>query len=231
MKKIILLAALLSSSWAYANVTTIQNNLKKNYPNLNIENIQPTEMKGIYSANIGQQIIYLNDDAQHILSGSMIRLQDKKDLTAELFAKQNQIPWNQLLLNDAIKIVKGNGKRKIALFSDPNCPACKKFEEQLKQLNNITVYVFVTPFKPKSVAPSKQVFCEKNPAQAWQDLIHQGIEPKTQQACANPIDRNLSLAKKLALRGTPTIVFENGFSVTGSYPAEQIEAIFKQFNL
>lgn len=231
MKKTILLATALISTLTFANVDTVKSNLLTNYPNLKIDHIEPTEMKGIYSGTLSGQVVYFNDDAQHVIAGSMVRLKDQENLTKDLVIKQNTVDWKKLDLKDAIKIVKGNGKRQIAVFSDPNCPYCKKLEAELKNLNNVTIYTFILPFKPQSLAPSKQVYCEKNPAQAWTDLIGSGIQPTTQKSCANPIERNLALAKSLGISGTPTIILSNGLKVTGAFSAEQMEEFFKDFGL
>ena len=126
MKKAILIATALMSTFAFANVETVKTNLAKNNPDVNIQNIQVTEMKGIYSGSLNGQVVYLNDDAQHILAGSMVRLKDKQNLTKSLLVQQNSLDWNKLPFNDAIKVVKGNGKRQIAVFTDPNCPFCKQ---------------------------------------------------------------------------------------------------------
>ena len=226
-----MLATALLSTMTFADINTVKTNLAKNSPDVNIQNIQTTEMKGIYSGSLNGQVVYLNDDAQHIIAGSMVRLKDKQNLTKNLLVQQNSLDWKKLPLNDAIKIVKGNGKRQIAVFTDPNCPYCKQLEAELKKLNNVTIHIFVLAFKPQSVAPSKKIFCEKNPAQAWDDLITKGYEPTSQKTCENPVERNLSLARILGINGTPTIVFENGFKVSGAYPADQIEQIFKEFGL
>lgn len=231
MKKYMMLATALLSTMTFADINTVKTNLAKNSPDVNIQNIQTTEMKGIYSGSLNGQVVYLNDDAQHIVAGSMVRLKDKQNLTKSLLVQQNSLDWKKLPLNDAIKIVKGNGKRQIAVFTDPNCPYCKQLETEFKKLNNVTIHIFVLAFKPQSVAPSKKIFCEKNPAQAWDDLIGKGYEPTSQKTCENPVERNLSLARTLGINGTPTIVFENGFKVSGAYPAEQIEQIFKEFGL
>ena len=231
MKKYMMLATALLSTVTFADINTVKTNLAKNSPDVNIQNIQTTEMKGIYSGSLNGQVVYLNDDAQHIIAGSMVRLKDKQNLTKNLLVQQNSLDWKKLPLNDAIKIVKGNGKRQIAVFTDPNCPYCKQLEAELKKLNNVTIHIFVLAFKPQSVAPSKKIFCEKNPAQAWDDLITKGYEPTSQKTCENPVERNLSLARTLGINGTPTIVFENGFKVSGAYPADQIEQIFKEFGL
>ena len=219
------------SSLSLANVDTVKSNLSKQHPKLNIENIQSTDMKGIYSGSMDGQVVYLGEDAQHILVGSMYRLSDQKNLTQDLVLKQNSIDWKKLPLQDAVKSVRGNGKRQIAIFSDPNCPYCKQLEAELSKLNNVTIYTFIYPIKTQSIAVSKQVFCEKDPALAWSNLISKGIQPSSKKTCANPVERNLSLGKSLGLTGTPAIIFSNGFKVMGSHPAQDIEKMWKELGL
>lgn len=219
------------STLSLANVDTVKNNLTKQHPKLSIENIQATDMKGIYSGSMDGQVVYVGEDAQHILVGSMYRLSDQKNLTKDLVLKQNSIDWKKLPLQDAVKSVRGNGKRQIAIFSDPNCPYCKQLETELSKLNDVTIYTFIYPIKNQSIAVSKQVFCEKAPALAWSNLISKGIQPSSKKACANPVDRNLSLGKSLGLNGTPAIIFSNGFKVMGSHPAQEIEKMWKELGL
>lgn len=231
-KHAFLLGALaMSSTLALANVDTVKANLKQQHPNLDIQNIQATEMRGIYSGSMQGQVVYLNEDAKHILAGSMIRLSDQQNLTKALLVQQNSIDWKKLPLQDALKTVRGTGKRQLAIFSDPNCPYCKQLEVELKKLKDVTIYTFILPLKQQSIAPSKQVYCEKNPTQAWEDLIGQGIQPKSKKSCANPIERNKQLAQSLGVNGTPAIIFSNGFKIMGAQPAEQIEQGFKEFGL
>ena len=231
MKKALFIITTLLSTWTSANIETVKTNLAQNYPNIKIENIQKTEMNGLYSGQYDQQVVYLNEDAQHLFIGSMIRLKDQKNLTKELVLSQNSVHFQKLPLQDAIKTVRGNGKRQLAIFSDPNCPYCKQLEAELKKLDNITIYTFILPLKAQSVAPSKQVYCEKNPALAWENLITKAQLPKSQTSCANPVERNMALAHRLGVNGTPAIIFSNGFKVMGAYPAAQIEQIFKEFGL
>ena len=232
IKKTLALAlASFISTLSLANVDTVKTNLTKQHPNLKIENIQATGMKGIYSGSMDGQVVYVGEDTQHILIGSMFRLSDQKNLTKDLMLKQNSIDWKKLPLQDAVKMVRGNGKRQIAVFSDPNCPYCKQLETELSKLNDVTIYTFIYPIKTQSIAVSKQVFCEKDPALAWSNLIAKGIQPSSKKTCANPIERNLSLGKSLALNGTPAIIFSNGFKVMGAYPAQEIEKMWQELGL
>jgi len=232
LKPTLLLAiTALASGLSFADINTVKANLAKNSPELKIENLQTTEMKGIYSASLEGQIVYLNEDAQHLIAGTMLRVADKKNLTRELVLKQNSIDWKKLPLQDALKSVQGTGKRQIAVFSDPNCPYCKQLEAELKKLPDVTIYTFVLPLKSQSIKPSKQVFCEKNPAQAWEDLIGKGLQPQSTKSCNNPVERNIALAKSLNIQGTPAIIFSNGLKLMGAYPADQIEKIWTELGL
>lgn len=231
MKKLILTLLSLVTTMSYANVEQVKQQMATQYPDLEVKNIQSTEMTGLYSATIEDQIVFLTADGQYLLAGNAIRLKDQHSLTKELSLKHNRIDWKDLPLNDAIKTVHGNGQHKLAIFSDPNCPYCKQLEAELKKLNDVTIYTFILPFKPQSVAPSKQVFCESNPVTAWDNLIVRGVAPKTSKACANPIERNLALAKKLGVNGTPAVIFSNGSKVAGALPASEIEKIWQSQGL
>lgn len=231
LKKLgILVLFSLTTSLSFANVDTVRENIKKQYPNLKISNIQKTEMPGLYSANLDQQIIYLGEDGQHMLVGSMIRLKDQKNLTKDLVLGQNSIDWKQLSLKDAIKTVKGNGQHVLAVFSDPNCPYCKKLEPELDKLKDVTIYTFIYPLKPQSIVVSRQVWCAPSQSYSWKKLIEQGIKP-TVASCANPIDRNLELGRKLGFNATPTLIFANGFKLVGARSAEEIQEVWKELGL
>ncbi|UTO19533.1 MULTISPECIES: DsbC family protein [Acinetobacter] len=218
------------SALSFANVETVKSNLNQNYPNIQVTNIQKTEMAGLYSANLDKQIIYLDENAQYMFVGSMVRMKDQKNLTKDLVLKQNSIDWNKLPFKDAIKTVKGNGKRELAIFSDPNCPYCKKLEAELDKLNHVTIYTFIYPLKPQSIAVSKQIWCDANQAYAWKNLLEKNIQPKA-KTCANPIERNLELGRKLGVTGTPTLIFANGLKMVGGRSAEDIQAIWKELGL
>lgn len=232
MKKLCSIAvALLLSHSAFAAEDTLKNKLNQQYPALKIENLQKTEMPGLYSATLNEQVVYLDEAGQYLFTGSMIRLKDQKNLTKDLVLQQNSIDWKKLPLNNAIKTVRGTGKRQLAVFSDPNCPYCKRLETELAKLTDVTIYTFIYPLKPQSIAVSKQVWCDKNPAQAWRNLLQKNINPSAAATCANPIQQNLKLGESLGVNGTPTLILSNGFKLVGAYPAEQLESVWKEFDL
>ena len=232
MLKRIALFSLLScaSAMIFANVETLKNNLNQQYPNIHVSNIQATEMTGLYSANLDNQIIYLDENAQYMLVGSMVRLKDQKNLTKDLMLQQNSVDWKQLPFKDAIKTVKGTGKSQLFIFSDPNCPYCKRLEVELDKLNDVTIYTLIYPLKSQSITVSKQVWCDPNQAYAWKNLLQKNVQPK-EKTCANPIERNLELGKKLGIEGTPTLIFGNGLKMVGGRSAEDIRMIWKELGL
>ena len=143
------------SAISLANVETLKINLSRYYPNIQVSNIQATEMLGLYSASLDNQIIYLDENAKYMLVGSMVRLKDQKNLTKDLMLQQNSVDWKQLPFKDAIKTVKGTGKRQLFIFSDPNCPYCKRLEVELDKLNDVTIYTLIYPLKSQSITVSK----------------------------------------------------------------------------
>ncbi|OTG79611.1 DsbC family protein [Acinetobacter sp. ANC 4648] len=218
-------------SVSFASVETVKTKLMQQYPNVKVNDLKTTEMQGLYSGTLDNQIVYVNEDAQHIFVGSMIRLKDQQNLTKDLAIQQHRIDFKKLPLNDAIKTVRGNGKRQLAIFSDPNCPYCKTLEGNLAQLNDVTIYTFMYPIKAQSILPSKQVWCSANKEFAWKKLIQNGIKPTAAANCETPIERNLELGKRLGLQGTPAIIFSTGYTIMGAYPAEKIEQIWINLGL
>ncbi|MCU4316522.1 DsbC family protein [Acinetobacter bereziniae] len=216
---------------SFASIETVKAKLSTNYPNVKIEHLQTTEMQGLYSGTLDNQIVYINEDAQHIFVGSMIRLKDQHNLTKDLVVEKNRVDFKSLPFNDAVKTVRGNGKRQLAIFSDPNCPYCKTLEGNLAKLNDVTIYTFIYPIKAQSILPTKQVWCSANREYAWKNLIQNGVKPTAPANCPTPIERNLELGKKLALHGTPAIIFSNGYKAMGAYPAEEIEKLWNKFGL
>lgn len=226
MKRLsLLLLGSLITSTVFADVSHLTTQLKKQYPNLNFQNIAATEMSGMYSAQLDQRVVYLDESGQHIFVGNMIRLKDQKNLTQDLIKKpqQKKIDWQQLPFQDAIKVIKGNGQHQLAIFEDPNCPYCQQLEQQLEKLNDVTLYIFLYPLRPQSILASKQVWCSPNRAYAWKNLMQMHFQPKADQYCDNPIQRNLLLGQKLQLVGTPTLIFKDGSMRTGLVSAEEIQ--------
>lgn len=226
----LILTALLSTA-SFASPESVKYKLSQNYPKIQLDNIKATEMKNVYSATLDNQVVYVDEAAQHLFFGSMIRLKDQKNLTKDLVVNKSALDFNKLPLQDAIKTVRGTGQHKLAIFSDPNCPYCKTLEGNLSQLKDVTIYTFMFPIKAQSIEPSKKVWCSFNKEYAWKSLIVEGQQPNVKADCANPIERNLQLGRSLGVEGTPAIIFSNGMKVTGAYPAAEIEKIWKELGI
>ena len=158
--------------------------------------------------------------------GSVVDAKTKRNLTEERIRDLMRVKFDALPFEDAIKIVKGNGKRKLAVFEDPDCPFCKRVEADIAQLDNYTLYVFLYPIEqlhPDATAKSNKVWCAKDRVKAWQDLMFKNQVPKNKGDCETPIGRNIALANQLNINGTPALIFEDGRLAPGAIPKEQIE--------
>jgi thiol:disulfide interchange protein DsbC len=179
---------------------------------------------GLYEVLIGSDIFYTDDKASFLLAGALIDLATKQNVTEARLRQVNAIKWGELPLDQAIKVVRGNGSRKIAIFEDPNCGYCKRFERDLQGVSDITVYVFLYPIlSPDSVEKSKAVWCAADRGKAWLDHMVRDAAIAGPTNCATPIDKIMALGKDKRVQGTPTIVFENGDRIPGAMPIADFE--------
>ncbi|MDX8380657.1 MAG: DsbC family protein [Ghiorsea sp.] len=181
-----------------------------------IRDISTTPITGLYEVQSGDKIYYTNNTGQYLISGHMYNTLDKKDLTASRLAEVNRINWSDLPLEDAIVSGPKDGL-KMAVFTDPDCPYCKRLEKNLKTETGIRVYTFLFPLTqlhPDAYEKSKSIWCAKDQHQAMTDVM---IDGKTlpKAACKTPIDDNKKLAAKLNVMGTPTIFAEDGRKYVG----------------
>jgi len=184
-----------------------------------VEGVQPGPL-GLYEVRFrssgGTRIVYTDADATHIVIGRIYDAQNARDITEERLRKLNAIKFDALPLEQAVKIQRGNGKRVIAMFSDPYCPACRQFEQILQQVDDITIYVFMFPvIRPELADQSKAVWCSPDRAKAWLDVALRGKPPTAKADCANPVAKNLDLGHSLGVNSTPTLVLASGERITG----------------
>ena len=216
-----------SSLVAFADEDVLREAMKTIYPELPIKSIKKTDYNDLYEVFIGSQIIYTNDAFDFlIVEGRVVDPKTKTDLTELRLEELNRINFNDLPFSDAIKVVKGNGKRKIAIFSDVDCPYCKRLEKkELSNINNITIYTFLYPLAihPEAEEKSKKIWCAKDRAKAWNEYIFQDKLPKNSGDCKTPINKIVKLGKDLGISSTPTIILSNGKRVPGAIPYKQLE--------
>ena len=155
----------------------------------------------------------------------MIDMKTEQNLTEERLRKLNAIPFASLPLNLAVKIRRGDGKRVLAMFADPYCPACKRFEQELAQVNDVSIYVFMLPIiHPELADDSRAIWCSPDRAKAWVDLALDGRRPKAKPTCATPLKEIAELADKLGIRATPTLFLADGERIDGGLSAKQLDA-------
>lgn len=200
--------------------------LAERLPNLpRIDEIRATPIAGLYELRIGSDLVYGDASGQYLVQGQIIETANRRNLTEERINKLTAIDFASLPLKDAIVWKTGTGKRRIAVFSDPNCGYCKRFEAELSKAKDLTVYTFLMPILSEdSAAKSKAIWCAKDSTASWRGWMLDGMNPaKAAADCANPIERNLELGRKLKVNGTPAIVFEDGSRVPGMVPAAELE--------
>ncbi len=225
------LALVLISGGARADEAFVKKQLAERFPDLPIQGMKAAPVAGWYEVFSGDRLFYVDEKADFVFIGSIVDTKTKRNLTEERIRDLLRVKFDALPFNDAIKIVKGDGKRKIAVFEDPECPYCKKLEAELVQLNNYTLYVFLFPLDqlhPDATNKSKKAWCAKDRAKAWTDLMTKGQVPQNTGDCATPIARNIALAGQLHISGTPAVIFEDGRMVPGAIPKEQIEKFLSE---
>lgn len=223
-----LAATLMFAATAQANEAVIRKALTQQFPGATISSVQKTAYSGLYEVYLDGQLIYMDAKGQYVFSGDVIDLKSRTNLTQARLNKLQAVKWDTLPLNNAMKTVKGKGERKLVVFSDVDCPYCRKFEAELAKVDNITVYTFLYPIEglhPKAVQTSKQIWCAPDRNKAWDDYITRGTVPANDGKCANPVDATIALGSKLKVSGTPTLVFANGVRVPGMVPAAQLERL------
>jgi thiol:disulfide interchange protein DsbC len=200
--------------------------LSKTLPEYTIERISPSGVDGILEVLMeGNRIVYVDASGKHLFNGHLFDLDAHDDLTERRIEALTRIDVKQLPLADAFDIVRGSGKRQLYLFEDPDCPYCKKFEEELPKVKDVTLHIFLYPLTtihPHAYEHALGVWCSKDREKAWADKMTKGIDPPAAK-CVNPIDRNLALGDKLHIDGTPTIVFADGRVRAGAMSAEDLE--------
>lgn len=204
-------------------------------PEARIKGIANSPVAGLYEVTLdgprGPLIVYATEKGDHLLLGELLDVNARRNLTAERMDRLTAVDFDKLPLGQAIKVVKGNGKRRLAVFSDPDCPYCRKLEPELAKLNNVTIYTFPypLPMHPDAGRKSKLVWCAPDRARAWDDLMLRGKLPERDKAdCDNPVDENLALGGRLNIQGTPAIIFANGQRVPGYVEAARLEQMLNQ---
>ena len=213
---------------AGAQEATIRKNLGERIPALSkIDEVSKTPMNGLFEVRIGTDLLYTDAEGNFLIQGSLLDTKARKNLTEERVDKLTAIDFKDLELKHAFTQVFGDGKRKLAVFEDPNCPYCKRFEADLEKIDNVTVHTFLIPILgADSVEKSKQIWCSADKAKTWDDWMLRHVAPKGTSKCDTAaLDANVAFARKYHITGTPTLVFVDGHRVPGAINAQQIEQL------
>jgi thiol:disulfide interchange protein DsbC len=226
-------AVLLAAAAACADEASVKKAFLAKFPKATVDTVTRLPEFGLYEIVIprGDEpvIIYTDEDFRFMLQGNLVETKTMSDLTEKKRSKLTAIDFDALPLDKAIKKVKGNGSRKVAVFSDPDCPFCKRIEQEFDKVTDVTIYILLYPIEqlhPKALARAKQIWCSANRVKAWDDYMLKGTAPTATGDCENPVDALVEFGKKKGINGTPTLVFADGSRVPGALTAAQLEAQF-----
>jgi thiol:disulfide interchange protein DsbC len=226
---LLLIAAAILSSAVLADDASLRRTLESKL-RVQIDAIEPAPVPGLYEVRFrtqqGVQVLYVDASGNYVIQGNIYDLRADRDLTEERLRKLNAIKFESLPLDLAVKIQRGDGKRVLAMFSDPYCPACRQFERSLAQVDNVTIYVFMYPvIRPENTDHSRMVWCSPDRAKAWLELAAapKPKVPNAAKSCGDPVDKVLKLGRSLAVTSTPTLILANGERVSGGLSPEDLK--------
>lgn len=225
LASVLLMMTWLAAGAAYGSEAAIRKSVQARFPELPVESVSKTPFNGIYEVVLGGRILYTDEKTSFIFFGALLdtRGAGERDLTAERSAQLTAQTLKKSS-EQAIKRVRGNGKRVIYTFEDPNCGYCKQLQRELGKVTDITVYTFLWPIlSPDSVEKSRGIWCSKDRARAWEDYMARGTPPPSDGKCDVPIDKNKLLATRFRINGTPAIFLADGRMLGGYVPAEELE--------
>jgi thiol:disulfide interchange protein DsbC len=215
-----------SNELSAAQLAVIKTKLAQRVPDLPpVESARTTPMAGLIEVKVGSQVVYTDATGEYVIEGQVLETKTQRNLTQERMEDIHRAEFSLLPFKDAVVWKVGTGKRRMVVFSDPNCGYCKHLEKELQQIKDVTVYTFMIPILGEdSRAKVGNIWCVKDRTQAWRDWMLNGSAPsRAFGACASPVDRNLALAKKWAVNGTPAMIFEDGSLLASFVQAGVIE--------
>ena len=223
----LVVCAALAAAPALASEAEVRKNMQARYPGITVESVARTPLPGIYEVYANGGIVYTDEKVNYVIAeGRLVDARTRTDLTAERLRKLQAIPFDSLPLQQSFKVVRGNGKRKLAYFTDPNCPYCKRLEQELVNLKDVTLHVFLFPvLSNDSVEKARAVWCSKDRAKAWLDLMLKDVAPKPAGNCDTPFESLIQYGQDKGIRGTPTLVFADGSRVPGTLPASDLSKL------
>jgi thiol:disulfide interchange protein DsbC len=228
LKHIIVASLIAISPLVLADEASLKKAIEAAYPKFKVESITKTPYGGLYEVFMGGQIVYTDEKLTFLIAeGRLVDAKNKKDVTGERMEELTKVDFNSLPLDQAIKVIKGNGSRKLVVFSDVDCPFCKRLEQkELANIDNVTVYTFLYPIEslhPDAANKSKSIWCAPNRVKAWNDWVFNNKLPAAATNCDVPLEKVGELARKVGVSSTPTLIFSDGKRMLGAQPYKEIE--------
>ncbi|MEO6748231.1 MAG: DsbC family protein [Casimicrobiaceae bacterium] len=207
-------------------MANIRKLVEQRVPGMEVRSITKTGIAGLYEVLADDRIVYVDPAVNYLFMGSIYDLSSKQNLTDERYRKLNRIAFDSLPFEQSFKRVRGDGSRRVAMFSDADCPFCARIEKEMGSMTNVTIYTFPFPIDslhPNSALKSRQIWCSADRGKAWDDWFSNRKLPDNKGDCANPVAANQALGEKLHISATPTLVFADGSVVPGALPLAQLE--------
>jgi thiol:disulfide interchange protein DsbC len=227
---VLALMALFATGSSWAQEAAIRKALAERVPNLGkIDEVRLSPVAGLYEVRFGgANIVYTDARGEFIIEGSMIETRTMANLTEQRIDKLTAIDFASLPLQDALVFKQGMGLRKMAVFVDPNCGYCKRFERDLTALKDVTIYAFIMPILgPESSAKARDIWCSKDAAKVWRSWMIDSVPPtKSSGTCDSAaLERNIEFGRKYRIQGTPAVFFEDGTRKPGAIPGAEVERL------
>jgi thiol:disulfide interchange protein DsbC len=219
------------SDAAARELAAVKQALEAKFPGAPISNVSRSPYFGLFEAQLDDRMLYTDAKVNYVIVGSVYDTATRTNLTEQRMKRLNRIAWDSLPLELAIKKVKGDGSRKLAIFSDADCPYCKRLEAEMKGLDNVTIYTFLFPIDqlhPDSARKSAMIWCSPDRIKAWDEWFDSGTLPDNAGDCATPIAQTALLGQKYHVNATPTLVFADGSITPGALPLDRLEVEMNQ---
>ena len=212
----------------------IQKTLQARIPRITIEKVQPSQWPWLYEVITDGELFYTDATGDYLFYGKVMDTRTREDLTAKRWNELLKVDFASLPFNLAMKQVKGDGSRKVAVFADPDCPFCVRFEKTLEDVTNITVYTFLYPLEslhPDAMSKAKRIWCATDRQSTWRAwMINRKELPAADSCNTDALTTLVKLGEKLKVNGTPTLIFEDGHRVPGAIDKQQLEEEFAGVN-
>ena len=215
-----------SAQPASPEVAAIRKSLEAKFPGADIKHIAKTDYLGLYEVMLDDSLVYTDPKVAYIFVGALYDTATKQNLTDARTRRLNRVALDKLPYELAFKRVKGDGSRKLVLFSDADCPFCHRLETELKGVDNVTIYTFLFPIDqlhPDAARKSKRIWCAPDKVKAWDDFFASGKVPDNAGDCGDPVEKTQALGNSLKINATPTLIFGDGTMMPGALPLAQIE--------